>query len=465
MTREEALNFWFGRINYEQRAPKPSDLKLDRMRALLRLLGEPQQSFRILHVAGSKGKGSTSAMLAAVLSQAGYRTGLFTSPHLCDVTERIQVNGQCLHPQELTALMDDVRPAVEFLDRLARGPGDRPTFFEIATALGFLHFARRRVELAVVEVGLGGRFDSTNVCTPLVAIITSISYDHTHILGDRLEQIAREKAGIVKAGRPTISGVTAEEARRVIEATCQQCRSPLRQLGRDFDYDYEPGFVDRRSERRSRLRVRTRERTWPWLELALLGEHQARNAAVVVAVIEQLRREGLVVPDTAVAAGLAAARWPARVEVVGRRPLTILDCAHNVASAQALVETLTASFPPTRRLLVFACSSDKDIRGILRELAPAFSAFWVTCYSHNPRAIPPEQLASILRELTPRPVTVCPAALDAWQAAQAAAGPDDLVCITGSVYLAGELRPWLVSDADQGPAGSEASRPAASQSV
>src|SRR3954447_4733435 len=212
MTYEQAIRFWFGRINYEQRSPRPSDLKLGRMRALLALLGNPEQRLRIVHVAGSKGKGSTSAMLAAVLRRAGYRTGLFTSPHLSRVEERFQVDGRPISAPELTTLLGEVRDCAA---REARSAGGEPppplTFFEIATAVGFLHFVRRRVDAAVLEVGLGGRLDSTNVCLPVLAVIVSISFDHTRILGDRLASIAREKAGIVKRGRPVISGVLAPE--------------------------------------------------------------------------------------------------------------------------------------------------------------------------------------------------------------------------------------------------------------
>src|SRR5262245_15568303 len=199
LTADEARAFWFGRINYEQRSPKPSDLKLERMQHLLDHLGNPHRALRIVHVAGSKGKGSTSAMIASILRQSGYRTGLFTSPHLCRVEERITVDDEPIGPEELTVLLNEVSRAVQAL-----GPDDRGavTFFEVATALGFLHFARRQVDSAVIEVGLGGRFDSTNVCLPLVSVITSISFDHTGQLGNRLVQIAMEKAGIVKPGRP-----------------------------------------------------------------------------------------------------------------------------------------------------------------------------------------------------------------------------------------------------------------------
>jgi dihydrofolate synthase/folylpolyglutamate synthase len=440
MTHERALAFWYGRINYELRPPRPGDLKLDRMRALLRALGDPQDRLRIVHVAGSKGKGSTSAMLASVLGRAGYHTGLFTSPHLTRVEERFQVDGVPITAEEFTALIAEIRPAVQELDR--QPDGAAVTFFEIATALGFLHFVRRRVDLAVIEVGLGGRFDSTNVCLPRVAVITSISLDHTQQLGDRLSSIAMEKAGIIKPGRPAVSGATDPAARAVIEETARRRRAPLRQLGVEFRYRYEPGCME--PWRPPRVQVFTERRTWPVAQLGLLGEHQAANAAVAVACVEELQADGLCIPDDAVTAGLAAVSWPARLEVVGRRPLVVLDCAHNVASAQALVDTLGASLPPVRRgeqrLLVFAASSDKDLPGMLRLLAPQFARVFLTRYGNSPRSAPPEQLARMLAAAADVPHAVCPTALDAWQQARAVAGPEDLICITGSVFLAGELR-------------------------
>ena len=462
LSPEQARAWWYGLINYEQRTPLATDLKLDHMRALLARLGDPQRRLRILHVAGSKGKGSTAAMLAAMLRRAGYRTGLFTSPHLCRVEERFQVDGQSISTAELTMLLDDVRrcilrypqsavrdPLLSLADRGQRiadsGQGVPYTFFEVATAVGFLHFVRRRVEAAVLEVGLGGRLDSTNVCRPVVSVITSISYDHTNLLGDRLASIAAEKAGIIKPGRPAVSGATVPEARKVIERTCRERRAPLRQLGVDFRYHYVPGHVTATETRRSRLRVVTDRRHWPELELNLLGDHQAANAAVALACVEQLQSEGWHLPDAAVAAGLAEVAWPARLEVVGRRPLVVLDCAHNVASALALVRTLQASFPPARRLLVFAGSSDKDLVGMFRVLSPHFAHVFLTRYTVNARSVPPEQMAELLRASGDVAITLCPDPADAYRAARAAAGDDDLICITGSVFLAGELRPLLQS--------------------
>jgi dihydrofolate synthase/folylpolyglutamate synthase len=440
----QAMEFWLSCINYEQRVPQPGDLKLDRMQTLLERLGNPQQRLRIVHVAGSKGKGSTAAMLASMLREAGFRVGLFTSPHLCRIEERVQVDGQVITSDELSTLLADVQQAISAPSRPLS-----PTFFEVATAVGFLHFVLRRVDVAVVEVGLGGRFDSTNVCLPEVALITSISYDHTRQLGNRLASIAMEKAGIVKPGRPTISGATAPEARAVIADICRQRRAPLLQLGVDFRYRYKPGHISAEATavdftRCPQVEVITKTRTWPVMELSLLGEHQAANAAVAVACVEQLRATGWQVPDDAVAGGLAKLQWPARLEVLSQRPLVVLDCAHNVASAEALAQTLQVSFPPSKRFLVFASSNDKDVAGIFRVLGPRFHHVFLTRYGNNPRSIPPEGLAGLLQRSADVPYTTSPSAAEAWQAARALAGPADLICVTGSVFLAGELRPLIL---------------------
>lgn len=439
MTYHEALAYWSAHANYEQRAPAPGDLKLDRMRALLARLGDPQRRLRVVHVAGTKGKGSTCAMLASVLRHAGYRTGLFCSPHLCRFEERFQIDGRHVGPDELASLFTDVRAAVE------RSPfASPPTFFELATAVGLLHFERRRADAVVLEVGLGGRLDSTNVCAPALAVVTSISLDHVRILGDTLALIAREKAGIVKPGRPTVSGATAPDARAVIEDVCRRELSPLTQLGVDFHFVHRPGVVGPAGDVRARVAVTTRRRAWPEMELSLLGSHQGANAAVAVACVERLRQEGFTVPDRAVERGLAATVWPGRMEVVARRPWVVLDCAHNVASAVAVAETLAESFPPGRRLLVFAGSSDKDVAGMFRVLGPHFDRAFLTKYTNNPRAIPADELARLWSSATPSPAETWPTPAEAIAAARAAAGREDVVVVTGSVFLAGEARPGLV---------------------
>lgn len=452
-TYQQALDYWYSRVNYEQRGMPDDlrDLKLDRMTALLNKLGNPQDLLNVIHIAGSKGKGSCAAMLAAVLQRAGFRTGLFTSPHLERVEERVQIDGQPIPPDELLALMQEIEQAVSAIVAERHGT---PTFFEIVTALGFLHFARQRVELAVVEVGLGGRFDSTNVCDPVLSIITSISLDHTQQLGNTLAAIAREKAGIIKPQRPTVSGVTPQEAREVIASVALTQSSPLQEMGRDLQYAYQPGWITAQEWRRPRVQVTTRERTWPELELALLGEHQAANAAVVIAAVEELRREDAPIPDEAVAAGLRDVHWPARLEVVSRRPIVLIDCAHNVASIQGLIETLQTTFPPARRVLIFAGSRDKDLEGMLSLLTPHFDRAFFTRYTSSQRGAAPESLAASWESAGGRGGTVCATPQAAWDAARRCTGPEDLLCITGSVFLAGELRRMAI---EAGAAPQEAS--------
>ncbi len=447
---DEAMQFWLGRVNYELRVPHPDDFKLDRMTALMHRLGDPQRRLNIVHVAGSKGKGSTSAMLAAILRRAGYRTGLFTSPHLVRVEERFQVDDQPISSDELAELLGEIRTAACGL----QAPFTEPdlTFFEIATAVGFLHFVRQRVDVAVLEVGLGGRLDSTNVCEPMLSIITSISFDHTQQLGNTLASIAAEKAGIVKLGRPVVSGVHPAEARAVIEQVCREKKAPLRQIDVDFQYRHEPAhcgmaFEDALASAKpqataARVQVTTGARQWPIMNLALVGDHQAANAAVAVASVEELRGLGLHIDDRAVAEGLAGVRWPARLDVVSRQPLVLLDCAHNIASATALVETLHASFPMPadgRRLLIFAGSRDKDLRGMFAVLAPCFERIFLTQFSTNPRRVAPEHAIEFMPDAYRSACSLCPDVADAWHQARAAAGPNDLICVTGSVFLAGEM--------------------------
>lgn len=457
MTYEQAMRFWLGRVNFEQRSAQPADLKLDRMRVLLELLGNPHRRLRIVHIAGSKGKGSTSAMLATVLGRAGYRTGLFTSPHLVHVEERFQVDGKPITHEELTSLLCEVKEVCERPETRRRWPQDlgaELTFFEIATAVGFLFFVRRRVQVAVLEVGLGGRFDSTNVCDALLAIITNISFDHMQQLGPTLDRIAAEKAGIIKPRQRVLSGVRAGEARSVIRTVCQERRANLREIDVDFHYRHQPARIGTGEEWSAQVEITTAARTWPTMPLGLLGDHQAANAALVVAAVEELRRQGLHIGDQAVAAGVARVHWPARLEVVARQPIVLLDCAHNDASALALVQTLLTSFPleaDGKRILVFASSRDKEVRRMLEILAPHFDHLFLTQFHNSPRFVSPEQAVELLPASSP-PHTICEHAGDALARARTLARQQDLICVTGSVFLAGELRPGLITG-EIAPAG------------
>ncbi len=348
---DQALGFLLGRTDFERMLHAPygrRDFKLDRMRELAERLGNPQQRMTIVHIAGTKGKGSTAAMTAAMLSAAGYRTGLYTSPHLDRLEERIVIDGRECPPAALIDLVARVRPAVEAMDRAAESDSHGPTYFEILTALALLHFVDQQVDLAVLEVGLGGRLDSTNICRPAVSVVTSISYDHTRQLGNTLTAIAGEKAGIIKPGIPVVSGVLDPEPQRVIARIAAQLGCRLSQLGQQFDFDYYPAERLEQSERRSTIDFRYLDgdaaHGYSGLELALIGSHQAANAAVALATIAELRPLGYVVAEAAIRRGLAEVRWPARVEVLKRRPTLVLDAAHNVASVESFVSALGAKF-------------------------------------------------------------------------------------------------------------------------
>jgi dihydrofolate synthase/folylpolyglutamate synthase len=451
--REAAEQFLHARIDYERGKEIPygkRDFKLDRMVRFLARLGNPHVGVNIVHIAGTKGKGSTAAMVAAILSAAGYRTGLYTSPHLLRVEERMRIDGEEVSAEAFFDLIERVRPVVAELDEHAAAeiPSSHgPTYFEVVTAMALVYFADRRVDWAVLEVGLGGRLDSTNVCLPAVSVITSISFDHMRQLGNTLSAIAAEKAGIIKPGVPVISGVTNPEARDVIRSIATERGCKLRERGVDFDAAAAPGSNgDARASAIDFRQCGARDR----LELAgvplpLLGSHQVANAAVALATIDELRAQNWDIDDDAIRRGLARLQLPARVQLVGSRPTVVLDVAHNVASVGALLESLESSLISRRRILLFATTRDKDARGMLELLLPRFDEIILTRYQVNPRGIPVEELAAIAAELQPgngshaQAIRQIPLPETAWQTARELAGPEDLIAITGSFFIAAEM--------------------------
>ncbi|HEV3164878.1 MAG TPA: Mur ligase family protein [Isosphaeraceae bacterium] len=449
---QASLDFLYGRLNYERVGmPKaPTELRMGRMRRLLRRLDDPQDALRIIHVAGTKGKGSTAAMIAAALTASGVRTGLFCSPHLQRLEERFAIDGRLPSPDEMVALTAAVRPAVEHLD--AHGPHHRnrgPTFFEITTAMGLLLFAERRVGAVVLEVGMGGRLDSTNVVRPELAVLTTISYDHTRQLGSTLAAIATEKAGILKRGRPAVSGVRGEEARAPIHRVAHLRRAALRELDVDFGYTYRPPVRPVTRPAAGTVSVQTWRSDWGPIHLPLLGAHQAHNAAVALASLDALAEQGMVVSREAVVRGFSDLAWPARVEVLGEAPLLVIDGAHNVASAAALVESLQTCFPATRRTLVFGTTREKDLAGQLQILLPLFDTVIATRYVENPRSVAPEEIAAVVVGMG----GTCDASAADPTAALAAARrltpADALICVTGSLFLAAEIRALIVGQETQ----------------
>lgn len=429
----DALEFLYSRANYERGflgSLDPLGQGLERTARLLEALGRPQDRLKIVHIAGTKGKGSVAATVAAILS-VRYPTGLFTSPHLHTFRERIQVDGGLIAPAAFDRLVGEIRPLVARLDREAETLG-RLTTFELGTALAILHFARAGVEWAVLEVGLGGRLDATNVVSPEVAVITSISYDHTEILGRTLAAIAGEKAGIIKPGVPVVCAPQEDEARAVIEARAEAVRAPLFLAGRDWSWNGT----------RVDLTVRGPFETYRGLQVSLLGPHQVENAAVAVAVVDLLRaqkRIDLAANDIRV--GLRQVRWPGRVEVIRKNPTVIVDGAHNGESAEYLARTLREEFSFNRLFLVLGTSADKDIPAIVRALVPLADFAGVT-RSNHPRAAAPERLAEEFWRAG-RPARTFPDVGTALDEFLGEAGPDDLICVTGSLYLVAEAREHL----------------------
>ncbi len=452
---QDSLDYLYGRLNYERLGmPRGSaELRLGRMRRLLRSLNDPHESLRIVHVAGTKGKGSTAAMLASALSASGVVTGLFCSPHLHKLEERFRVDGAEATAAELVGLVDAVRPAVAALD--ASDPHYRhrgATFFEVTAAMGLLHFARRGAGVVVLEVGMGGRLDSTNVVRPILAVLTTISFDHTRQLGSTLGAIAGEKAGILKRGRPAVSGVRGDEARASIHRAARLRGTPLREIDVDFDYAYVPPEPPLTRPSPGRVAVQTWARRWPEVTLPMLGAHQGHNAAVALASLDVLAERGIEVGPGAVARGFAGLAWPARVEVVGEDPWVVVDGAHNVASAKALVDTLRTCFPATPRTLVFGASREKDLLGQLHTLLPLFGTVVATRYVENPRAVPPEEIVEAVRALKGPPAHPAPDPSEALDLARRLTPPGGLICVTGSLFLAAETRALVLHRADPSPA-------------
>jgi len=469
-TRESALAWLDRRINFERVVPAtaaPGTFGLGRVRRLLAAVGNPHESFPVVHVAGTKGKGSTVAMLAAALQAAGHRVGRYMSPHVDAIEERICVGGRPISAADLVRAFQAVIPAVEQMDRTAaRRGGNGPTWFEVLTAVAFVHFARARVDLAVLETGLGGRLDATNVSKPVLSIITSISLDHMHLLGSTVGRIATEKAGIIKRRCPVISAAIHPAARRVIESTAARRRAPLLQLGRDFESfyllgrDFESFYLpptalpptaagEALSHGLAPGRVAVRIAAAPAaadivFQLGMPGPHQAINAALVVMAARSLTARGIRVPDRAVVRGLRQVSLPARVETIAHRPLVILDAAHNVASMESLMATLADAAPTFRpRVLVFAASSDKQIDEMLAVVRGHFDHVVVTRYATNPRAATVQQLvASCRRAAIPSP-QVATAPAEALRLARSLATPRGLVCVAGSFFLAAEIRAVL----------------------
>ncbi len=434
----EALRYLKSLTNVEMtRARRLSTdmLTLDRMQALLKKLGNPQNEFRSVHVAGTKGKGSTCVLLETALRACNYTVGSFTSPHLMDVRERISINGQMIPHAAFTELLRQVGDAA---DKLPAKMG-APTYFEALTAMAFLRFAEQAVDLAVIETGLGDRLDSTNVITPEVSIITAIGLDHMQLLGSTPEAIAREKAGIMKPGVPTIPIDQSEGVATVLAEAAEEVGAELRVLGKSIDFSYRFEASPKLGPH-SCVCLTTERSSFEHVSVPLPGEHQALNCGLALAALDLLRGRGFELKETPMIESLEGVTLPGRMELVSTSPRVMIDGAHNPDSLRALMRSIGAHVPYDSMVVVFGCAEDKDIDALLREISLGADKVVFTRARGNQRASLPEDLARRFTEVSGRMSQTADSFADALLTAEHAVGREDLICVTGSFVLAGEAK-------------------------
>ncbi|MFC1940941.1 bifunctional folylpolyglutamate synthase/dihydrofolate synthase [Chloroflexota bacterium] len=424
---QQALDYLYSFIDYE-REPRPRDAiyyDLRRMDELLARLDDPHLKARTVHITGSKGKGSVAVMIAAALTASGYTTGLYTSPHLLTFNERIRIDNRLISDQKVVALVEKIRLEVEAVNKKATY--GQLTTFELITALGFAYFEQKGVDFQVIEVGLGGKLDATNVVQPEVCVITSISFDHTEVLGDTLAEITAEKVGIIKPNSIVVTSPQVDETAKIIEEACLSHKVELVKVGSDVTWQ-SLGFDFKRQSLMVKGRLGSYELTIP-----LLGQHQLENAATAVAALEVLAEKGFHISRDSITNGLAQVDWPGRLQVLSRCPLLVVDGAHNPDSVRKLKQSLEQYFNFDRAILLIGLSADKDIAGITSELIPLFDKVIVT------RSIHPRSMATapIVSEFSRYGVEA--QATDdistALRLALTLAGKKDLICVTGSLFV------------------------------
>ena len=461
MNYQEALAYLYSLSDFERGGPfnHAPEENLPREARLLAALDNPQQRYSCTLIAGTKGKGSTAASIERVLREAGHRTGLYTQPDLHTFRERMRVNGRLISEADVAGMVSELRVAVEQIERL-REFGPYITY-EVATALALLYFARQQVDHAVLEVGLGGRLDATNVTQPLVSVIASISYDHMQILGNTLTEIATEKAGIIKTGGIVVTSAQAPEALLAIARVSHTRQAKLVRVGAlahdpaqsEVDAGLLPALsyryaLEERAAEFQRFSVLAPEQIYNGLEIPLAGQHQLENATLALATLETLREKGVAWDEDALRQGLRKVFWPARIEVVAQNPTIVVDGAHNTDSMQKLLLALQESFHWHRLYMVLGVARDKDLPGIVQALS-AIDAVILTRMA-NPRAASIEQLQALFEQYAPHVQVYTSETSDAaMNLAADLAQSADLICATGSLYLAAEVLRWAAARGDQ----------------
>ncbi len=432
----EAISYLYNKTDYEKEQNlryNVTTFNLDRMKKLLSLVGNPHKKIQTVHIAGTKGKGSTATMLAKMLEANGYTVGLYTSPHVVHLHERIAVNSQMISDQQMFDLMNRIYAPIEKLSKT-----DPPTFFEIMTALAFMHFVDMCVDIGVIETGLGGRLDSTNVIEPKVVGITSLSIDHKQQLGTTIDSIAKEKAGIFKRGVPAITVEQEPAAMRVLKSEAMAIKAPLSITGVDIDFSYR-FETSREHGPHTRICLTTPTSKFEHLRVPLHGRHQAINCGLALAMLDRLKADGYNIDNEKATEGLNKVRLAGRMEMICQDPRIMIDAAHNAASIRALIHAIGQNIPYDSMVVIFGCNNDKDVEGMLQELQYGADKVIFT-RSNSAKAMSPQDLADIYTEICGKMYQTAFSLDEALRLAGSAISREDLICITGSFYLIGQAK-------------------------
>ena len=433
---KEAMHYLFAQTDYEKQSRlryNADTFSLKRMEKLLSLLGNPHKKTRTAHIAGTKGKGSTATMLGKMLEANGYKVGLYTSPHLTHLHERITVNSEMISQRQMYGLLNRVHAPLE---KMAKD--DAPTFFEIMTALAFLHFADTKVDIGVIETGLGGRLDSTNVIDPEVVGITSLSIDHQSQLGETIDSIAKEKAGVFKSGVPVVTVQQEPNAMKVLKSEAAAVDAPLSVTGGDIDFSHR-FETSREDGPHTRICLTTPTSKFEHLRVPLHGKHQAINCGLALAMLDKLKSSGYEIDNEKASEGLNRVSLAGRMEMICNDPRVMIDAAHNAASVKAIIHAIGQNIPYDSMVVIFGCNKDKDVRGILSMLQYGADKVIFT-RSNSPKAMLPQDLGEMYTDICGKMYQTALSLGEALQLAKSAVSKEDLILITGSFYLIGQAK-------------------------